>query len=166
MIEVRGATADDGAFLVAMLVLAAGRRPDNGARSAEEVVRDPSLAHYVAGWPRPGDVGVVAQDVRPLGAAWWRYFDALDPGYGFVAETVPELAIGVVPDARGQGIGRALLDELIGRACTAGIGALSLSVRLDNPALRLYRRCGFETAGTNGGSLTMILDGLRGADSG
>jgi len=34
---------------------------------------DPALAHYVAGWPAPRDVGFVVDDDRPVGAAWWRF---------------------------------------------------------------------------------------------
>ncbi len=39
--------------------------------------------------------------------------------------------------------------------------ALSLSVEPDNPARRLYERHRFQVVGTSGGSLTMLLIGLR-----
>jgi len=35
--------------------------------------------------------------------------------------------------------------------------ALSLSVEPDNPARRLYERCGFQVVGAVDGSLTMLL---------
>ena len=73
------------------------------------ILADPQLAHYVTGWPRPGDFGVVAiADSSTVGAAWCRTFTAEDPGYGFVAGDVPEAAMGVAPAWRGQGIGTAL----------------------------------------------------------
>jgi ribosomal protein S18 acetylase RimI-like enzyme len=37
-----------------------------------------------------------------------------------------------------------LLRELLQKASDEGYGAVSLSVEKDNPALRLYERCGFE----------------------
>lgn len=56
--------------------------------------------------------------------------------------------IGVDPDHQGRGIGRALLEGLLGAA--DGIGAVTyLEVRTDNAsALALYRATGFEVVGT------------------
>ena len=65
----------------------------------------------------PGDTAVIALvDGFPVGAAWYRLFKAATPGYGFVDEQTPELAIAVVPNARGKGVGSALLDALLERA--------------------------------------------------
>ncbi|ORV90261.1 ribosomal-protein-alanine acetyltransferase [Mycobacterium interjectum] len=53
--------------------------------------------------------------------------------------------IGVDPDYQGQGIGRRLLDELLG---FADGGAVYLEVRTDNEAaIALYRSTGFERIG-------------------
>jgi GNAT superfamily N-acetyltransferase len=124
------------------------------------LLREPSSARYLAGWPRAGDVGVVAEDGsgRALGAAWYRLFSAHDRGYGFVDEATPELAIGVRPDARGRGVGTALLEALIAHARQAGVGALSLSVEEGNPATRLYERLGFVRVGRTGSAWTMLLE--------
>jgi ribosomal protein S18 acetylase RimI-like enzyme len=99
---------------------------------------------YVYSWPRPGDAGVIALDGGfPVGAAWYRLFTRDAPGYGFVDEETPELAIAVVPSRRGRGIGEELLSGLMKRAREEGHRALSLSVERDNPAIRLYERFGF-----------------------
>ena len=97
---------------------------------------------------RPGDAGVVAvtADGARLGAAWYRLFSAEEPGWGFIAVDVPELAMGVVPEARGRGIGGALLDALLAVARDQGFRALSLAVDRQNPAHRLYERKGFREA--------------------
>ena len=54
------------------------------------------------------------------------------------------LALGVHPDHQGQGCGRALLEAAVRHVQEAGARRMDLVVRPDNdPALRLYRSCGF-----------------------
>lgn len=140
-----------------MLVEAAFWRADGPHRSVDDVSRQPELAHYVAGWPRPTDLGVVAEVGHPVGTAWLRLFTAGDPGYGFVNVATPEVSMGVVREWRGRGIGARLLDALVTAAREADLTALSLSVEPDNYARRLYERVGFRQVGQVGGSLTMLL---------
>lgn len=123
-----------------------------------EIMAAPELAHYVTGWPRPGDFGVVAvADTATIGAAWCRTFSAEDPGYGFVAADVPEASMGVALMWRGQGVGTALLDGLIARARALGLHAISLSVEDGNRARALYERFGFSVVGRSGNSDVMLL---------
>jgi GNAT superfamily N-acetyltransferase len=68
---------------------------------------------------------------------------------------VPELAIAVEADARGAGVGGALLDALADAAKQAGHRELSLRVSPRNPAARLYRRRGFEPARKSAEELIM-----------
>jgi ribosomal protein S18 acetylase RimI-like enzyme len=166
---VRVAVAADAAFLADMLVEAAywrpadpanaveRRREADGLRSLDRLLEDPSLARYLADWPLRGDLGVVAEEASaPIGAAWWRHFTSDHHGYGFVDETIPEITIGVRPDARGRGVGTALLRALADHGRRREVPALSLSVEPDNPALRLYERQGFVVVGRDGGALTMV----------
>ncbi len=153
----RRATSDDAPFLQEMLAAAADWRPGAQVRPLAEIMGEPDLAHYIAGWPAPGDVGFVVEDGHPLGAAWWRFFTSDDPGYGFVDEATPEVSIGVVATARGRGLGAQLLEALIAEARQQALPALSLSVEADNPAARLYERVGFVPVGRVGGSATMRL---------
>jgi len=154
---IRHATPADDSFLTEMLTVAADWRPGAVVRSVAEIMAEPALAHYVAGWPAEGDVGFVAEDEGPVGAAWWRFLSQPDPGYGFVDDRTPEVAIGLVADARRRGIGTALLKALIEEALARALPALSLSVEPDNPAMALYQRLGFVTVGRVGGSVTMVL---------
>ncbi|HTE65154.1 MAG TPA: GNAT family N-acetyltransferase, partial [Candidatus Binatia bacterium] len=95
---------------------------------------------------------------EPVGAAWHRHFPAAQPGYGFVAERIPEISLGVEAAWRGRGIGRALLTALFDRARSDGIEALSLSVDANNaPALALYQSMGFRSAGGTPTNPTMLL---------
>ncbi|QDU72942.1 GNAT family N-acetyltransferase [Mucisphaera calidilacus] len=51
--------------------------------------------------------------------------------------------IAVLAEHRGLGIGKALLDYLDGVARSLGCCKMTLEVRTDNPAQRLYERAGF-----------------------
>jgi len=138
---IRPAGAQDLPFLRDML------RHAYYARWGSEA--DVPLERYVAGWGRPGDNALVAIDeFQPVGAAWYRLFEAGEPGYGFVDEETPELAIAVVPSRRGRGIGDALLEALSERARADGYSALSLSVERGNAALEtFYGQHGFAVVG-------------------
>ncbi|MDT0346468.1 GNAT family N-acetyltransferase [Streptomyces litchfieldiae] len=157
--HIRTATADDADFLISMLLEAFNWSGDQGF-TREQIMTAPDIAHYVAGWPRAGDFGVIAEDEATgerAGAAWARLMPADDPGYGFVAPDVPEITIAVAPEYRGRGVGRALLDALLAAAADAGLTRLSLSVDDGNPARRLYRSRGFTKVGREGDSDTMLL---------
>jgi GNAT superfamily N-acetyltransferase len=112
---------------------------------------------YVKGWGRPGDTALIAvEEGFPVGAAWYRLFRREQPGYGFVDEETPELAIAVVPSRRGKGLGEALLEALVERARAEGHAALSLSVPRDDDALcRFYEKHEFTRVGEDGDTVTM-----------
>ncbi len=155
VVVIRRATVEDAGFLHKMLAVAADWRRET-PRPAAEVLADPALARYVIDWPRDGDVGFVAEEgTARVGAAWWRMFSKLDPGYGFIDEFTPELSIGVLHSARSRGIGTQLLQALIQEAQRSAVPALSLSVESDNWAASLYRRLGFVESFHIGGSITM-----------
>ncbi|MCU1351958.1 MAG: putative acetyltransferase [Acidimicrobiales bacterium] len=122
-------------------------RPDKATPTADQVLADPRYARYLAGWPRHGDYGVVAEQDGPVGAAWYRTFTEATHGHGFVAEDVPELAIAVIASRRHEGIGRRLLVDLIEASEAQGHAALSLTVNHGNPARRLYESVGFQPVG-------------------
>jgi len=152
-VVLRRGGAQDARFLRDMLVHAYYGR----ARVPGSLV-----SRYVRGWGRPGDTAVVALEGGfPVGAAWFRVFPAAGPGYGFVDESTPELAIAVVPSKRGHGVGDELLGALIQKAQSAGYGRLSLSVEPGNPARKLYERHGFAVVDEGAEAWTMVaeLDG-------
>ncbi|GAA2190346.1 GNAT family N-acetyltransferase [Micromonospora lupini] len=156
---IRAATPADADFLVDMLAEAVNWLPErNWPR--ERILADPALAHYVAGWMRRDDLGVVAVDPadQPVGAAWFRYLTAEDPGYGYVADDVPELTIGVVDVWRGRGVGRALLRAVLDAARGRGIRTVSLSVERANAAARLYAAEGFRTVESFTDADTMVAE--------
>ena len=150
-VVVRRGGAQDVRFLRDMLHHAyywKERKPDTGPGPVQL---------YVKAWGRPGDTAMIALvDGFPVGAAWFRLFKSSAPGYGFVEEQIPELAVAVVPNARGKGVGSALLTALLDRARTDGYAALSLSVdRMNEGAIALYEQYGFSQVGETADSFTL-----------
>jgi ribosomal protein S18 acetylase RimI-like enzyme len=160
-IRCRPAGAEDFTFLATMLGEAAVWRPDKPTPTADQVLADPRYAMYLAGWPRQGDYGLVAEQGGPLGAAWYRTYTEVSHGYGFISEAVPELSIAVVASRRHEGIGRRLLVDLIEASLAQGYAALSLSVNDGNPARGLYESVGFVYVEKHGSSWTMVRHAAR-----
>ncbi|MFN8484744.1 MAG: GNAT family N-acetyltransferase [Anaerolineae bacterium] len=135
-LALRRATAADEPFLWRMLYYASHMDKDAVALP-DDAKTHPYLARFVEGWGRPDDLGVIAEDGdgTPIGAAWVRVLPVAD------GEN-PEMAIAVLPDRIGRGVGSAMLARLLDEA--RGVyGRIYLSVRDGNPALRLYERAGF-----------------------
>ncbi|MCW3494032.1 GNAT family N-acetyltransferase [Microbacterium sp. SSM24] len=155
--SVRAATQADGAFLGDMVVEAANWRP-GGGQPKHQLITGSDHSRYVAGWMRPSDAGIVAEDANgePIGAAWYRMLPRTDPGFGYVGTGVPELIIGVRPIWRAHGVGRALLQALCAQARTQGFGRISLSVERGNFAATLYRSEGFAVVEAGHGRDTMV----------
>jgi ribosomal protein S18 acetylase RimI-like enzyme len=153
----------DEPFLWEMLFYAANMAED-GAVSGAEAQTHPYLAKYVRGWGRAGDLGVIAmaEGQRPIGAAWVRLLTGAEKNYPMLADDVPELAVAMIPEWIGHGIGGRLLARLLEDARLAH-PAVALSVREANPARRLYERLGFVVVETitnrvGGGSFVMLKD--------
>ena len=128
-------------------------------RWADPATADVPASRYVEGWGRPGDRGLIMiDDSFPVGAAWYRLFNAARPGYGFLDEETPELTIAVVPSRRGRGFGAELLTALLDQAREDGHSRLSLSVEKDNPAVGLYQRFGFHPVREMDSTLVMRAD--------
>ncbi|HEY9750759.1 MAG TPA: GNAT family N-acetyltransferase [Allocoleopsis sp.] len=159
-------TIADEPFLWEMLFEAAHLR-DEGETNIQAAKDHPLLARYVEGWGREGDLGFVAIATamsQKVGAVWIRLWPETEKGFAWVADDLPELAIAVLPEHRNQGIGNQLMAHLL-EAAKPLYPAISLSVRDNNPALRLYQRWGFRAiAGrevvnrTGGISFTMTID--------
>lgn len=70
------------------------------------------------------------------------------PRYGEACAHVGVLGMGLVPSARGRGIGRQLLAAAVEQAVARGLCRIELSVRTDNHrAIALYERFGFVVEG-------------------
>lgn len=126
------------------------------------VVDLPVLHVYIKDFgAQPGDYCLVAEaEGTVVGAVWSRIM----ADYGHIDNSTPSLAISLLPDYRGLGIGTQLINGLLLLLQENGYLRSSLSVQKDNPALRLYERAGFrilEEKGTEYLMLRDITQGLR-----
>ena len=135
--QIRALVPQDHHIVWQMLMLAAHET------TLDAVKNQHFLSIYAENWGREGDMGFVALvNQQPIGAAWLRLWPDEEKGFGFVDKSTPELAMAVLSTYQGQGIGTQLLRQVLARAKDA-YPAVSLNVRADNPALRLYQRAGF-----------------------
>lgn len=78
--------------------------------------------------------------------------------YGHVDDTTPSFAISLYQDFRGQGIGTALMEEMLALLRERGYKKASLSVQKENYAYRLYLKVGFTIVGENDEEYIMVCD--------
>lgn len=150
-------------FLREMLFEAAFWRTGDPRPALDEALTRPDLAKLIEAWGRPGDTLVVAETPAGvgIGAGWFRFWSAESHSYGFVTPEIPELGLAVRSEHRRCGLGSRLLCALLEQAGQARIRQLSLSVEIENPAIRLYERSGFRRVGRVGGAWTMVADARR-----
>ncbi len=116
--------------------------PKGMKRPDREIVQRPELQVYTEGFgTKEDDHCLVAEcDGRVIGAVWVRIMD----DYGHIDDDVPSLAISLLPEYRGKGIGTALLGGMLDLLRKKGYPQVSLSVQKDNPAVGLYEKAGFQ----------------------
>ncbi len=140
--QLRLAQPDDRAFLVEMARLA--------CTFEDRPLPSPDAPDVIALMPGP-DAAIIAMDDdgRLIGASWWHVHEPplLWDANG---EPLPELAMAVLGEERGRGVGAALVDALAAEAAKH-FTALTLNVHLRNPAAHLYTRTGFRVAGAGRG---------------
>ncbi len=102
--------------------------------------------HYQTHYPE-AQLDLILLDDQPIGrlyvARWRREIRIMD--------------IALLPDYRNQGIGGELLRDLLAEAAATN-RRLTIHVERHNPALRLYRRMGFEPVGGTGIYLLLAVE--------
>lgn len=120
--------------------------PPAGLRPPE-ILQHPHVRIYAEDWGRPGDVGVVAQvDGVDAGACWSRLLPK-DVGLAYVDEHTPQLGIALDAPFQHRGFGAPLMRAALAAAREQGYKQVALTVHPENPAIRVYERCGFRTIG-------------------
>jgi len=156
--NIKIANKNDQDFLYEMLYKSIYVAP-NSPKPDRKIIETPEISKYVANWGKQGDYALIATDENgnKIGAVWLRYFDDNNKGYGFISDQIPEIGIAVEEKNRGNGIGSFLLEEILERTKDK-IQLISLSVQLDNPAMKLYRKFGFYECGKESDSVIMRYD--------
>lgn len=123
-----------------------------------EVLQHDGVRIYAEQWGRPTDVGVVAQvDGCDAGACWMRLLPA-GTGLASIDDRTPQLGIALEPAFRHRGHGAPLMRAALRAARDAGYRRVSLTVHPQNPAGRLYARCGFRDAGLRNTYRLMVVE--------
>jgi len=105
------------------------------------IIFTPEIHIYIKKFGGENDCGVIAtKDGKAVGMAWTRII----PGYGNIDENTPELAVSVLPEYRGQGIGSMIMFRLFDLLRARGYKRTSLSVQKNNPAVRFYEKIGYK----------------------
>lgn len=150
-ITVRVATIDDIPFLRAMIWEALLASPTHLKRLGAEKIQQYE-DEYWSRWAIQPEPAFIAQDenARPLGIISLRPDDTEQPVRCW------RIAIGVERDARGQGVGRRLIEHAFDFAKAEGATYVNLMVDPVNlPAIGLYKKCGFVEIGTRDNVIEM-----------
>ncbi|MBQ4465195.1 MAG: GNAT family N-acetyltransferase [Oscillospiraceae bacterium] len=115
--------------------------PEGVEPPPRSILNDPALQVYIKVFRKePDDLCLVAEvGGKIVGAVWTRIMD----DYGHVDDATPSLAISLYPEYRRQGIGTALMREMLQTLAAHGYRKVSLSVQKANYAMRMYRKLGF-----------------------
>lgn len=131
--------------------------PEGQKKPDTEIIQIPELLCYIKDFGKDSDLCLVAEYRGDLiGAVWIRIYTESEKGFGYVDSKTPELSMSVVEKYRKQGIGTRLLTNMIERLIQIGYEQVSLSVDLENYALKLYRKFGFVIVQSDNKSATMI----------
>lgn len=121
-----------------------------------EILQHPGVRIYAEDWGRPGDVGVVAVvDGVDAGACWMRCVPD-GQGLAWVDAHTPQLGIALEPEFQHRGHGAPLMRAALDAARSAGFEQVSLTVHPQNPARRMYERCGFQKTDVRNGYHLML----------
>ena len=128
--------------------------PEGVEAPPRDIVERPELRIYYDDFSTgPADYCLVAEaDGRVVGAVWTRIMH----DYGYVDDETPSLAISLLPEYRGQGIGTRLMREMLSLLKEQGFRQASLAVQKANYAVRMYKHVGFETIDENEEEFIMV----------
>lgn len=129
--------------------------PDGVEMPPKSIIKQPELQVYVSDFGKKDDCCLVVEvDGKIIGAVWTRIMN----DYGHIDDSIPSFAISLYKDFRGQGIGTALMEEMLVLLRERGYKKASLSVQKANDAYRLYLKVGFIVVDENEEEYIMVCD--------
>lgn len=128
--------------------------PEGVEPPPREIIYRPELAVYTSGFgERRGDIALVAETAdKIVGAVWVRIMN----DYGHIDDETPSFAISLYKEYRGQGVGTALMKEMLATLGAAGYRQASLAVQKANYAVKMYKNVGFEVIDENDEEYIML----------
>ena len=130
--------------------------PEGVQPPPKEIIEQPELRIYYEDFgSHPADHCLAAEaDGRVVGAVWSRIMH----DYGHVDDQTPSLAISLIREYRGKGIGTRLMVEILSVLKDCGYRQVSLAVQKANYAVRMYENVGFTTVNENEEEYIMVCD--------
>lgn len=127
--------------------------PQGTEKPPFSIIEKPELQVYIENFGRKDDYCLVAEtENKIIGAVWVRIMD----DYGHIDNNTPSLAISLYSDFRGQGIGTALLENMLLLLKSENYEKVSLSVQKENYACKMYLKAGFEVVSENDEEYIMV----------
>jgi len=128
--------------------------PEGAEAPPAEIICQPELQVYIREFgKRKGDICFAAEsDGVIVGAVWARIMN----DYGHVDDETPSLAISLLKEYRGQGIGTELMKRMLAELKDCAYKKVSLSVQKQNYAVNMYKNTGFEIIDQNDEEYIMI----------
>lgn len=128
--------------------------PDGIKPPPRDIIASPELQIYVERFGAlKDDFALVAEiEGKVVGAVWVRTMN----DYGHIDDETPSLAISLYKKYRGQGIGTAMMKEMLALLKSHGYSRISLSVQKANYAAKLYLKVGFEIVRENEEEYIMV----------
>lgn len=128
--------------------------PEGMEPPSRSILDTPQLQEYIFEFgQRADDKALVAQvQDNIVGAVWVRIMN----DYGHIDDDTPSLAMSVLKEYRGKGIGTALLKQLLSLLKSEGYKKVSLSVQKENYAVQMYKKVGFVVVEENREEYVMV----------
>lgn len=128
--------------------------PNGVAAPPKNIIFLPELQTYIQNFgSSESDFALVVETENQIaGAVWVRMIN----DYGHINDITPSLAFSLYKEYRGQGIGSALLKEILSLLKAHGYPSVSLSVQKANYAAQMYLKLGFEIAEEKGDEWIMV----------
>ncbi len=116
--------------------------PEGAEAPPKSIIEHPDIQVYVSDFGKQKDDHclVVEVDGKVVGAVWVRIMN----DYGHIDDETPSLAISLLKEYRGLGIGTVLLKEMLSLLTEKGYKKTSLSVQKANYAFKMYLHVGYE----------------------
>lgn len=134
-------------------------QPDKNNLIPRSVLNIPEVNTYIRDFGKEKADYCLVADFKGeiIGAVWIRIISGDIKGYGYVDDYTPEFAISLLEEYRNQGIGALLITAMIDHLRKSDYNQVSLNVKKENYAVKLYRKMGFEVAREDDEDYLMVL---------